>query len=228
MFDTGYFSRPIFVTGLPRSGTSMVAGCLQACGTWLGTTVPGGIGNPKGFFENLYIREQLIKPLLVRLGCDPLGVKTLPDFKQTPNVHGLEQAYQQLLVKDGYQGDKPWLYKDAKLSLLWPLVNQSFPEARWVIVERNEGDIIDSCIRTHFMAQHSKSRPFWQSFVEQYRLRLDALKNSTPKVYSLSADNLISGHCDEILTLASTLGLTPNPTAIKDFISPSLWQANRC
>ena len=45
------FSRPIFVVGLPRSGTSLVAGLLEEFGAWTGETVPGTGENPNGFLK---------------------------------------------------------------------------------------------------------------------------------------------------------------------------------
>ena len=224
MTTTNYWQTPVLVTGLPRSGTSMVAGCFKELGAWLGDTVPGGVGNPKGFFENQRLREQLIKPLLQQLGCDPLGVKSLPDFQSVPTVNGLDRVFFQLLKQDGYGGDQPWLYKDAKMTLLWPLIAQVFPYARWVIVKRPAEDVISSCLRTHFMAHHSQNTLFWRDFVTQYQTRLDLLKQSEFQVYEIAADNLISGNSDEILTLARNLGLAVDAEAIRQFVVPGFWQ----
>jgi len=223
MQPSEYYSKPIFITGLPRSGTSMVAGCIERCGVWAGNTVAGGVGNPKGFYENILLREKLTKPLLTSLGCDPLGVKTLPDFNQVPAVKGLSEAFQGLLQADNYSGNQPWMYKDAKLTLLWPLYAQVFPDARWVIVRRNSEAIIASCMRTHFMAHHSQSIAFWRDFVAQYQLRLNALLASNFKVFEISADSLIRDNSVEFLTLADALDLSVNLNAIKDFVSPHLW-----
>lgn len=225
MYDSPYFRKPIFVTGLPRSGTSMVAGCLHLSGAWVGNTVAGGVGNEKGFFENIALREQIIKGLLTALGCDPLGVKSLPQFDQVPNVRGLLEGFVHFLQRDGYDGQQPWLFKDAKLTLLWPLIAPIFPEARWVIVRRDPQAIINSCMRTHFMAHHSQSLAFWQDFVNQYQARLSALLNSCFKVTEISADNLVNGNSDELLSLAETLELSADLSTMKQFISPGLWRA---
>lgn len=219
-----YLSQPIFVTGLPRSGTSMVAGCLHHCGVWVGNTVAGGEGNPKGFYENIRLREQLVKPLLSQFGCDPLGVKSLPEFQQLPRVRGLHRGFVHLLTQDGYQGDQPWMFKDAKLTLLWPLIANVFPLARWVIVRREPEAIVQSCMRTHFMAHHSPSTDFWWDFVRQYQQRLLALKSSPNKVFELSADSLIRGNSEEFLTLADALQLSVNLSDIEGFVAPELWK----
>src|SRR4029434_5176976 len=72
------FDEPVFVTGLPRSGTSMVAGLLGVSGLWLGHTVPGGQENIRGFFENVILRERVQKEILHQGRFDPLGVRLLP------------------------------------------------------------------------------------------------------------------------------------------------------
>lgn len=73
-----HFERPIFVLGLPRSGTSLVAGLLGRCGVWTGTTVPGGPENRHGFYEHELLREKVVKQILSRAGFDPLGSEPLP------------------------------------------------------------------------------------------------------------------------------------------------------
>ena len=75
--DSNYDS-PILVTGLPRSGTSMVAGILAEIGIFTGPTIAGGESNPKGFFENEAIREGIIKVILKSRDFCPLGVTSLP------------------------------------------------------------------------------------------------------------------------------------------------------
>ena len=73
-----YRRRPILVTGLPRSGTSLIAGLLHEFGAWTGTTLAGDEYNPKGYFEHAGIREDIVKPMLKVLGGDENGVKMLP------------------------------------------------------------------------------------------------------------------------------------------------------
>jgi len=157
------FESPIFVTGVPRSGTSLVAGALGIAGAWLGRTVPGNQSNPKGYFEHTTIREKVIKPLLEGLQCDPLGVHRLPALAQLPQVDNLKEVCRNLIGAEGYSDDARWLYKDAKLSLLWPLFVDAFSGAHWVIVRRGRDDIVRSCLRADFMAQHSSNKSLCQN-----------------------------------------------------------------
>ena len=137
------FDKPIFVLGLPRSGTSLIAGVLGICGAWLGKTVPGGGSeNPRGFFEHIALRENVNKEILRQLGCDPLGVKKLPGLAQIPEIPDFRETIHEMLASEGYNDKQYWLLKDAKLTLLWPVYNSTVPNARWIIVRRSAEDIV--------------------------------------------------------------------------------------
>jgi hypothetical protein len=212
------------VLGLPRSGTSMVAGCLEICGAWTGRTVPGSEAeNPKGFFEHVIIREQITKQLLTRLGCDPLGVRKLPPVDLQGEVSNLAEIIRVILEKEGYAHDRPWLYKDAKLTLLWPIYKKSFPDAKWVIVSRVKEEVIDSCLRTSFMRQHSGDRDYWERFVAEYVSRLNALKDSGASVLEISSSEIIEGSLEGVKNVVDRLGLTYRETELQAFVTPSYW-----
>src|SRR5262245_12708768 len=100
--------RPVLIAGLPRSGTSLVAGSLMHCGLWLGRTVGGNAHNPKGYFENAAIREGVVKPILERLGADPLGVRSLPRSGVGFDVPQLRAYLAQVLQRQGYDGQQRW------------------------------------------------------------------------------------------------------------------------
>jgi hypothetical protein len=222
-----YFNHPIFVLGLPRSGTSMIAGSLGICGAWTGSTVPGGgTENPKGFFEHAAIRELVIKKILKDLGCDPLGVRKLPPIDLQIEIFGLANIIKNIIEKDGYKHDRPWLLKDAKLTFLWPIFKKAFPDATWLVVRRDEEGFINSCMRTSFMRQHSQDRAFWKNYAEEYRVRIDALIDSGADVLEVSAPDVIRGNFDQLGKVVSRLGLEFRGNELKEFISPSYWHGN--
>jgi len=222
-----HFESPIFVLGLPRSGTSMIAGALGLCGAWTGSTVPGGVpANPKGFFEHIVIREQITKKILTHLGCDPLGVRKLPPVDLQLEVPKLADAIREVIEADGYKHDMPWLYKDAKLTLLWPLYQKAFPTANWVIVKRDEEGFIDSCLRTPFMKQHSQDRGYWEKFAEKYLARLEALKKSGASVLEIASQDVIDGKYERFEALVEQLGLTYRYKELTAFVSPAYWHGD--
>jgi len=221
------FNSPIFVLGLPRSGTSLIAGSLKICGAWLGDTVPGGgVENPRGFFENIFLREQINKKILDALQVDPLGVQSLPDIDKLPPVEGLETMIKQALETNGYDHAQPWLFKDAKLTLLWPAYMNVFPNAHWVIVRRDPEHIISSCLNTSFMKKHSNDPKFWASWIAEYLSRLEDLKIATNKYTEIWTSPIINGDFSDLKKLSNTLQLSWNDAEIANFINPDYWHFN--
>jgi len=218
-------ARPILVTGLPRSGTSLVAGSLQACGAWLGKTLAGNTANPEGYFENAAIREGLVKAILLQAQADPLGVRELPALSALPLQPSLGGQVLNLLMQQGYTGAETWLYKDAKLSLLWPLWRRVFPFARWVLVRRQPEDIIASCLRTDFMRQHSQDSEFWAGWVRAYEQRLDMLKACGAWWREVEAAQLLSEGALALRPLVDELDLEWNAAKVEALIKPRHWHA---
>ena len=221
-----HFNTPIFVLGLPRSGTSMISGCLAICGAWTGSTVPGGPENPKGYFEHTAIREHITKRILSDLGYDPLGVRKLPPIDMKVEIQSLADIIKNMIERDGYKHDRRWLLKDAKLTLLWPIFKKAFPEATWLVVRRDEEGFINSCLRARFMNQHSRDRDFWKSFAKDYLNRIDALINSGANVLEISSPEVVNGNLDRLGAVISQLGLTFREAELKAFISPAHWHGN--
>lgn len=220
-----YFAQPVFVVGLPRSGTSMIAGSIAACGAWTGQTVPGGDVNPKGFYESIYLREKVNKRILEAAGADPLGISPLPDLFNLPNVNGLRQTAYDLLEHEGYTRDRPWMFKEPKLTLIWPVFAQAFPHAYWVVVRREKKHIIDSCLRTPFMVQHGTDRVFWEDWADAYIARLELLKTTVTQCWEIQADNVAQGDYSDLEPLISWLGLRWNKAAVDQFVAPELWNS---
>ena len=205
----------------------MIAGSLGICGAWTGSTVPGGgPENPKGFFEHSSIREHVTKKILKDLGCDPLGVRKLPPVDLQIEVFGLADTIKSIIEKDGYRQDRPWLLKDAKLTLLWPIFKKAFPDATWIVVRRDEEGFINSCLRTSFMKQHSQDCDFWKNYAEEYRVRIEALINSGAHVLEIFSPDVIKGNFGQFKEVVPRLGLTFRESELKEFISPDYWHGN--
>ena len=221
-----YTDKPIFVLGLARSGTSLIAGALERCGAWLGRTVPGtGSENPKGFFEHIMLREYINKKILLNLRCDELGVQTMPDLGNLPDMPNISKLIKQIIRAEGYKENRRWLFKDAKLILLWPIYKKAFPNAQWIIVRRNEEDIIRSCLRTFFMAQHSKEHAFWKRWADEYLFRLEKLKESGVWWREIWPHDLVRGDLSVLSQIVHDLELQWNEPEVANFISPAHWHA---
>ena len=204
-------ARPLFLTGLPRSGTSMVMRALASQGLWLGETIPGNPDNPEGYAENRALRETQLKPLLSLLGADPRGVAPLPRTEALPPCPALARRLLKTIRAEGYDGRRPWGYKDPKLSLLWPLFARAFPQATWVVVTRERDKVLSSIARASFMRRHSTSAEFWKPFCACYDARLDSLRASGVTLFEIQAEALMAGDLRPLEPVCAALGLGFDP-----------------
>jgi hypothetical protein len=230
---------PILITGAARSGTSMVAGVINLCGAFGGTMSPPNHNNQKGMFENACIRNSLVKPYLRDLGLDPLGQYPIPNPDKIPIPANWKKRVENIIIREGYQGG-PWMYKGAKSCLMWPVWNYSFPEAKWIIVRRRTGDIVNSCLKTNFMRAFSNPAvqkaikadteiDGWIWWVRQHEKRFVEMIQSGVNCKIVWPERLIKGNYTQLFEALEWLGLdyVPKINDIYNFIEPKLWKARR-
>ena len=220
------FNKPIFILGAPRSGTSIIAGILDICGAWSGITLPATEANPSGFFENRQLRNKVIKPILEKLDCDPLGVRKLPALESLQKIPNLANVVYQIICEEGYTDNTPWIFKEPKLSLIWPIFMFGFPDARWIIVRRETADIVRSCIATDFMSQHSSNNLYWENFVQSYLERLEILKINVKSSREIWPSTIINSSFEPIEELVYELGLSWRKNEVIEFINKTYWHSS--
>ena len=147
----------ILVTGCPRSGASMITAALTACGAF------GGEMSKRGMFSNDRIREEVMKPYLKEAGYDPEGRKDIPITDNLMIPQNWHKRVWDILVDQGHNG-RTWIYKDARIALTWPIWEHAFVNAKWVIVRRRTGDIVQSCMKTAYMTGRSTEEE-WKQWV---------------------------------------------------------------
>lgn len=216
---------PIFITGLPRSGTSLVAGCIALSGAWVGDTFGPDAYNKKGTFENIALREKLLKPYLTLMPADPLGIHPLPPRHVAPMFAGKMWREKVLaaLARQGYRGGA-WVYKDAKLALCYRQWVDAFPEARWIIVRRERDQIIDSVLGAEPMARRLC---FDRSRVEQWHdAYVPHLDFQALDVWVVQPQDFIKGDFEYLEKMMHEYGLRWQPDIIQRHISRELWHGS--
>ena len=137
---------PILITGIPRSGASMIAQAINICGAFGGVMT-----NKRGMFENDQIRDIIVKSYLRFCGVDENG--QYPLFKKDSSSlipTDFKKRVERMIIEEGYK-DRQWMYKDSRIGLMWQVWHYAFPDAKWIIVRRRTGDITQSCIKTGYM-----------------------------------------------------------------------------
>ena len=144
-------SKPIIITGMHRSGTSLVASWLSALGIDLGAKLlPPDKSNARGYFEDLdflqFQRLMLSESCLPNDGGHPdwgwteseyLDKKTFKDF--------LSSAAKMLALQA--DAKKLWGWKDPRTTLLLDFWDSLLDDANYVLVYRFPWDVADSMQR---------------------------------------------------------------------------------
>jgi len=148
---------PILITGIPRSGASIVAAIVNYCGAFGGVMAKPNQSPNRGMFENVRIKETVVKKYLTDIGVDASGQYPLPHTKYLTIPTDWKNRVEECIVEEGYKGGA-WMYKDSRSSLLWPIWHFAYPDAKWVIVRRRTADIVQSCIKTGFMKKFKEQK----------------------------------------------------------------------
>lgn len=217
---------PILITGLPRSGTSLAAGALAICGAWSGSTGAPSPWNRKGSFENEALKDRFVKPVLSLIGADPLGLDPLPARGSVPPVD--PAAFRALVLaeitRQGWDGKRRWLFKDAKLALIAPLWVAAFPEADWIVVRRRRDAVIASALRAEPMARRlGYDWMRWKTWAHDYLAHLENLAAVVLLRTEIWPARDIFEDTAGLAQTVKSLGLTWRPDALADFVDPRLW-----
>jgi len=219
------YNDPIIVTGVPRSGTSMVTGIFDMCGAFGGNTCGATPWNQKGQFENREIIQSIQKPYMKKIGCCPLGQKYLPKPDDVVLDSSIYDQTMEVMVSHGLQPEQIWYFKDCKVALTYQVWLDCFPNATWIIVDRPSEQIVESCLRQPFMSAYS-SRVQWHDWVARYRLFLDDLERDAEHVFRVWSPSVVSGDYDTIKTAVEYVGLEWREDAVCDFVEARLFHEN--
>lgn len=159
----------VCITGMHRSGTSMVARALAAAGLWLGPPerlMPPQADNAEGFYESLdFVR--FADELLDRLGgawdCPPAPVRDAADADSVL-LDPLRERARQLLVMlaaDAPRDQAGW--KDPRATLALPFWRRLVPGLRIVACVRDPLEVARSLqARNHVSLRYALT--LWQAY----------------------------------------------------------------
>jgi len=130
---------PVCITGMHRSGTSMVARLLNLCGLYLGPEdkmMPPKPDNPAGFWENIdfaILNEKILSQMGGRWHSPPPLTKE--GWERGPAFNALKN--EAIEVTRVFVDREPWGWKDPRTSLTLNFWNGLFPNLKLVICLRD-------------------------------------------------------------------------------------------
>ncbi|BAQ61651.1 putative sulfotransferase protein [Geminocystis sp. NIES-3708] len=138
-----YQSATLILTGMHRSGTSLLSSLLQSAGVNIGKRlVPANDGNPKGYFENSDFVE-FHENVLFSLGIDKIGWTTLENCQ--PPCHYIDEAKK--LIERNQDPEQPWGWKEPRTTLFLDFWSNLLPNAYFIFVYRSPWEVLDSLYR---------------------------------------------------------------------------------
>jgi hypothetical protein len=203
---------PIFITGMHRSGTSLVANLLRQCGLWLGPEdelLGAHTSNPDGHWEKIAIVE-LNDVLLSELGG---GWDSVPDFPADWPGTVAKQRERASEIHSSLARPTPWGWKDPRASVLMPFWLAVEPEASVVICLRHPLEVVQS-LRQRGPMSYSLGLKLWR--VYNQRLLADVPRPQRTVVHY--ADFFT--HPDQALRrLANLCDLTPSDEEVSGVLA---------
>lgn len=166
--------RAHLVCGMHRSGTSMVAAMLRACGVHMGEgndLVPPAADNPRGFGEHrqvVHIDDRLLASLCGAWDLPPAELERV-DWWAAERLGGLRDHARRTLagLASGADGGH-WGMKDPRLSLTLPFWRSLLGDHRVVVCVRNPLEVAASLV-----ARNGCSPQFALELWEAHHRRLD-------------------------------------------------------
>lgn len=188
---------PIVILGIPRSGSSLVAGLFAAHGVWTGHCRAADDFNQTGYWENLDIKRILIR----RWGRLAQGTRAALEQP------GFREEIGKLKPTD------PWLAKHS--ALYWRAWFEFKP--RYVCVRRTLEGVLGSNRKVGFLGTVDEDR--MRAIIAAHAACMDA--SGGINVYP---DELLKGNYTSIQRALRACDLEPDLAKIDNHIRPDLWQ----
>jgi hypothetical protein len=215
----------------------MVAGIINLCGAFGGIMAGPNVHNEKGMFENIRIRQNLTKPFLRTLNADHMGQFPLPSIADMSVPLTWREQVEEIMREEGLGEDEPWMLKDAKMALMWPIWHHAFPDAKWIIVRRKTPDIVRSCMHTGFMEAFKQRKNLdavnaateydgWKWWVDEYIERFTEMVGEGLNAKQVWPERMVSRDYGQTEEMLKWLDLEWTDD-IFGFIEPKLWKARQ-
>ena len=202
---------PILITGVERSGSTLIAKILYLCG------VKPGYCN--GMFEN---------ELITKYNREFLQDYTL-SFPESKEL-SIPADWSNKIDKVGLKN--PWMVKSATLARMWPIWDYAYPDAKWLIIRRRTGDVIQSCLKTGYMKTFKDPKNLsllgftyeeegWLWWVHQYEAKFVEMIQAGLNCRIIWPERMVTGNYQQIFETIDWLGLKWN-NKIPEIIDPLL------
>jgi hypothetical protein len=186
----------------------MTAALIESAGYCGGDMKPGDDYNRDGYYENNPVTAMLVQYLR---SCDSEGqYKQYQPLRLDKPWPGFGPMVEHLMRPCGPR----WFYKNAKLLWTWRLWWEAFPDAKWILLQRNRERVLDSLLRAPFMDAY-ETREEWESYLDRCNTIMTDICRSVQYAHVVDVDNLVAMNQNEISTMEYFVGGTIDTRLIK-------------
>lgn len=195
-------NKPILITGADRSGSSFIARIVHMCGAY------SGIVNK--MYENEFLSA------LSKKYIDEYSKQTQP----FPTFDAVSTQWKTQVLEWANVRDV-WMFKSSFITPMWRIWDYAFPQARWIIVRRRTGDILNSCLKTGYMTLFkdpairecvgaNDEREAWLWWVHQYEDAWKAMIRKGVDYMTVWPERMADGDYAQLHEMIEWLGLEWN------------------
>ena len=217
---------PIFVTGIQRSGSTMVAKILKQSGVFTGETSSTMEHKKTNFLLSSLYRQN---------GWDVKGQYPLPNAEGGVPVlpDNFLKRFENYMYSEGYGHGQDWLVKGHKLLQIWKLWITLYPSAKWIIVRRRPTDVIESCEKTAYMNRYNDTRVLqsieketpgegWLWWIHENERFLNSMIAAGLNYRVIWPERMAQGDFQQIEELHRWLGIEYNEEKVRELIEPMM------
>lgn len=202
----------ILVTGVQRSGSTLIMRVLEMCGAELGETNKMRENTALLAVNNSFVRVNSHYP-------------KMPDLSTLTISLNWRNIIERILEDSEIPKDKIFAYKDSNLAQIWPLWHCAFPNNKWIIVRRRTGDILNSCEETAYMDRFrtvkrqkavgaTSEKEAWLWWVHEYEKRFNEMHEANLQYKVVWPERMRDGFFGQMQETVEWCGLEWNEEVI--------------
>lgn len=206
------FKQLILITGVERSGSTLISRVLQMC--------EANAGHTNKMRENVSLR--VLSHDTVSNYSEGCFMPTMEALHEVPNW---ENQVNRCLSHQNLPESMPFLYKDSQITQLWPLWDITYPDAKWIIVRRRTGDILNSLHETAYMTKFKNlkhveqvgalnEKEAWLWWVHEYEERFIAMLTAGINYRIVWPERMRDGEFDQMKEVVEWCGLKWNEDVV--------------
>jgi len=206
------FKQLILITGVERSGSTLISRVLQMC--------EANAGQTNKMRENVSLRS--LSYSTVNKCSTYCFMPTIEAMQDVPNW---DNQVANCLRHQNIPSSMPFMYKDSQITQLWKLWYDAYPNAKWIIVRRRTGDILNSLHETAYMTRFKKlknvkqvgastEQDAWLWWVHEYEERFRHIIASGLNHRVVWPERMRDGNFDQIKEVVDWCGLKWNEEVV--------------